>query len=116
MRRVAAAVRPAFAEQVYRTVRRIPAGRVVTYGQVARAVGRSGAARAVGNALASNPNPYYKQNYPRVPCHRVVRSDGSLGGFSGPVGMKTKLLQREGVHIVAGRVTREHLGTFHFSR
>jgi O-6-methylguanine DNA methyltransferase len=69
----------------------IPAGKTKTYSQLATSIGRPRAARAVGNALAINPFA------PLIPCHRVIRSDGKLGGYSGKGGAKTKrrLLERE---------------------
>jgi methylated-DNA-[protein]-cysteine S-methyltransferase len=79
-----------FEQAVYRVVARIPRGRTMTYAQVARAIGRPRAVRAVGNAL--NRNPFA----PRVPCHRVVRSDGSLGGFADGPRKKKRLLRAEG--------------------
>jgi methylated-DNA-[protein]-cysteine S-methyltransferase len=80
-----------FAKSVYRVVARIPAGQVRSYKWVAKRIGRPGACRAVGNAL--NANPFA----PEVPCHRVVRSDGSLGGFARGAGAKRRLLRREGI-------------------
>ncbi|MBI4343739.1 MAG: MGMT family protein [Candidatus Omnitrophica bacterium] len=80
----------AFERKVYAAVRRIPRGQTRTYAWVARQIGKAGAARAVGNAL--NRNPYA----PQVPCHRVVRSDGSLGGFAQGPARKRMLLRREG--------------------
>jgi methylated-DNA-[protein]-cysteine S-methyltransferase len=75
-------------------------GKVTTYGAIAKAIGSPRAARAVGNALGANTNPIV------VPCHRVVRGDGVLGGYSGGEGptTKAKLLAREGVKVSAGRV------------
>ena len=81
-----------FQRQVYRAVCRIPRGQTRSYGWIARRIGRPAAARAVGNAL--NHNPFS----PRVPCHRVVRADGSLGGFAGGPAHKLALLKREGWH------------------
>ncbi len=71
---------------------RIPKGSVKTYKEVAIAINRPKSYRAVANACGKNPYA------PKVPCHRVIRSDGSLGGFSGPGGEKTKkkLLKKEG--------------------
>ncbi len=80
-----------FANAVYRIVARIPRGKTMTYAQVARAIGHPRAYRAVGNAL--NRNPFA----PRVPCHRVIRSDGSTGGFASGPAAKRALLRREGV-------------------
>lgn len=79
----------AFRRKVYREVSRIPPGRTMSYGEVARRVGHPGAARAVGTAMATNPFA------PIVPCHRVVRSDGSLGGYGGGLGLKERMLANE---------------------
>ena len=79
-----------FEERVYAIVRKIPKGQTRSYRWVAERLGNSGLARAVGNAL--NRNPYA----PRVPCHRVVKSDGSLGGYAGGPTKKRRLLEREG--------------------
>lgn len=94
-------VRHPFAELVYRALRRVPKGSLTTYAALARAVGKPHAARAVGNAL--NKNPYA----PRVPCHRVVRSDGGVGGFASGSKKKAALLRREGVQISHGRIDLE---------
>ena len=82
-----------FAQQVYDVVSRIPRGETMTYTQVAVAAGRPRAARAVGNIL--NKNPFA----PRVPCHRVIRSDGSVGGFVDGTDRKKALLRKEGVSL-----------------
>ncbi len=81
-----------FRVRVYGQCRKIPYGTVLTYGQLARLAGSPRAARAVGGAMAANRVPIL------VPCHRVVASDGGLGGFSAPggVSMKTRLLTLEG--------------------
>jgi len=73
-------------------LKKIKKGEVKTYKEVAIAINRPKAARAVANACAKNPYA------PEVPCHRVIRSDGTLGGFSSPGGTKTKkkMLKREG--------------------
>ncbi|OGS63640.1 MAG: 6-O-methylguanine DNA methyltransferase [Elusimicrobia bacterium RIFOXYB2_FULL_62_6] len=80
-----------FQRAVWRACMAIPAGETRSYGWIARRIGRPGAARAVGSALGKNPFA------PAVPCHRVISSDGSLGGFSAPGGLKTKarLLAKE---------------------
>lgn len=75
---------PAFNLRVYEIARAIAPGETSTYGQVARAMGEPGAARAVGKALGENPWPIV------VPCHRVLAASGGMGGFSAPGGAETK--------------------------
>jgi len=84
-----------FQRKVWLYLKKIPRGKVKTYSEVAKAIGKPLAVRAVANAIAKNPYS------PRVPCHRVIRSDGSLGGYSGKGGVKTKkfLLKKEGVTL-----------------
>lgn len=79
-------------QEVYAATRRILPGRTVTYGGIARAIGRPEAARDVGAALARNPYPII------VPCHRVLAASGALHGFSAPGGLETKrrMLELEG--------------------
>ena len=81
-----------FAERCYSLLRKVPEGAVTTYGELARALDTK-AYRAVGRAM--NQNPYA----PEVPCHRVVCSDGSLGGFATGTNKKIKLLEGEGVSV-----------------
>ena len=87
----------AFHSRVIAVVRRIPPGRVATYGNVAALAGRPRAARAVGNIM---------KNCRRrdVPCHRVIAAAGRLGGYGGHQGMKRALLVAEGVPVSGGRV------------
>ena len=82
-----------FQIKVWNYLRKIPRGKVVTYSQVAKSIGKPLAVRAVANAIGKNPYPL------KIPCHRVIRSDGSLGGYSGKGGVKTKklILKREGL-------------------
>jgi methylated-DNA-[protein]-cysteine S-methyltransferase len=86
-----------FAASVRQRLRAIPRGAVMTYGQIAQAIGKPGAARAVGRACASNPIPIV------VPCHRVVAGE-SEGGFGWGVEAKRKLLALEGVSVHEGRI------------
>lgn len=79
----------AFQQAVWRATRRIPRGKVLTYRKLAELIRRPRAARAVGNALAANPLPVL------VPCHRVVASDGTLGGFQGSENTRLKLKMLE---------------------
>lgn len=80
-----------FQRRVWEVTRRIPYGQVKSYGEVAQEVGSPGGGRAVGRALGANPLPLF------IPCHRVVKADGSLGGFSSGLWVKQWLLQFEGV-------------------
>jgi methylated-DNA-[protein]-cysteine S-methyltransferase len=80
-----------FSARVLTQTGKIPQGKVDTYSGLAAKIGSPGAARAVGTALANNPFPLV------IPCHRVVRADGSLGGFGGGSRMKKELLGKEGV-------------------
>lgn len=84
-----------FQKKVWRALCKIPRGSVLTYAQLARQIGRPRAVRAVANAVGANPLA------PQVPCHRVIRKDGSLGGYSAPGGVAAKraLLKKESVHI-----------------
>ena len=78
-----------FAQSVLAVVAKIPRGKVLTYQQVAKLAGRPRAYRAVGTILSKNQNP-------KTPCHRVIRSNGSIGGYNGLQGRKLTLLKREG--------------------
>ncbi|MBO9709701.1 MAG: methylated-DNA--[protein]-cysteine S-methyltransferase [Caulobacter sp.] len=73
-----------FHRRVYEIARAVPPGETITYGEIARAVGEPGAARAIGKAMGENPWPII------VPCHRVLGADGKPGGFSSPGGLQTK--------------------------
>ena len=84
-----------FQLKIWAFLKKIPKGTVKTYLEVAKAIGKPQAVRAVANAIAKNPYPI------QIPCHRVIRSDGSLGGYSGLGGVKKKknLLKKEGIII-----------------
>jgi methylated-DNA-[protein]-cysteine S-methyltransferase len=84
---------PPFQQRVLLAEYGIPRGSVSTYRRIAAHLGIPGGARAVGNALATNPFPIV------IPCHRAIRSDGSLGGYQGGLAMKRALLEQEGVDI-----------------
>ena len=89
-----------FSAKVLKATCKIPPGKVATYSGIAAKIRATLAARAVGTALANNPFPVV------IPCHRVVRSDGSLGGFGGGMNMKRELLTKEGVSFDStGRVS-----------
>jgi len=84
-----------FQIKVWNTISKIPKGKVKTYKELAKSIRKPKASRAVANACGKNPFPI------KIPCHRVIRSDGRLGGYSGKGGIKTKrkLLRSEGVFI-----------------
>ena len=84
-----------FQIKVWNAISKIPKGKVKTYKDLARSIRKPKASRAVANACGKNPFPI------KIPCHRVIRSDGRLGGYSGNGGIKTKrkLLRSEGVFI-----------------
>ena len=73
-----------FQNRVWKEIKKIPAGQTRTYKEIAVSIGNPRSSRAVANACAANPNPII------VPCHRVIRSDGSYGGYSGPGGTSRK--------------------------
>lgn len=86
---------PPFHQRVYKAARKIPAGKTLSYGELAKRVGSPAAARAVGQAMGKNPIPLL------IPCHRVLTSTGKGGGFSAYGGLETKarILALEGVAI-----------------
>ena len=86
-----------FRDRVYKIAKKIPKGKVTTYKELASAL-NSKAFRAVGTAM--NKNPFA----PKVPCHRVINSDGKIGGFASGVKKKIKLLRSEGVEIKNSRI------------
>ncbi len=84
-----------FQIKVWKELSKIPKGEVRTYKQIAKSIGKPKSSRAVANACAKNPYPIV------IPCHRVIRSDGTVGGYSGEGGVKLKkeLLKKEGVRL-----------------
>ena len=95
-------IKLSFNERCYKALKKVPKGKVTTYGALARAI-NSKAYRAVGNAM--NKNPYA----PKVPCHRVIKSDGTIGGFASGTKKKIKMLKKEGVEIKKGK--QKHKGS-----
>ena len=88
----------AFQKKVLELTKKIPAGKVATYGLLAKILGDKNLSRAVGNALNKNPFPIV------VPCHRVIRSDGFVGGFAKGTEVKISLLQKENVIIHKNKI------------
>ena len=84
-----------FQLKIWNFLKKIPKGSVKTYSKVASAIGKPRAIRAVANAIGKNPYPI------KIPCHRVIKSNGSLGGYSakGGIKMKRKLLKKEGITL-----------------
>ena len=87
-----------FQSDCYEALKKVPKGKVITYAGLARMIGRPKAHRAVGSAM--NKNPYA----PQVPCHRVVKSNGDLGGFATDIEVKIKRLQEEGVIVSDNKI------------
>ncbi len=88
-----------FQSRVLEFTSKVPKGKVTTYKELARAVGRPKAWRAVANALATNPSPI------KIPCHRVVRSNGEIGDYAVGAKRKAELLAAEGMDITGHRVS-----------
>jgi len=82
-----------FQKKVWRAMQKIPFGQTRSYGWLAKQVGGKNKARSAGSACGSNPIPIL------IPCHRVIREDGGLGGYGGGLGIKRKLLKIEGASI-----------------
>ncbi len=97
-----------FREKVLTAVQLVPRGRVTTYGELARFLGQPKAARAVGQALKRNPRLEI------IPCHRVVRADGSLGGYVAGLERKKSLLIKEGVKIRGNKIVNFKKFLFQF--
>ena len=86
-----------FNERCYLVLKKVPRGKITTYGEIGKAL-KSKAYRAVGNAMKKNPYA------PGVPCHRVINSDGSIGGFASGTKKKISMLKKEGIEIKKGKI------------
>ncbi len=91
-------MKPVFFARVWKILSKIPKGKVTTYSEIARQLKKPGASRAVGNAC--NANPFA----PRVPCHRVVASNGKIGGYAHGLKKKIVLLEKEGIRVKNGKI------------
>ncbi len=99
-------MKESFNERCYKILKKVPRGKVTTYKEISRAL-KTKAYRAVGNAMKKNPLA------PGVPCHRVINSDGRIGGFAGGTRKKIQLLKKEGVNVVKGKIDlKKHLYKF----
>ena len=103
-----------FNQKIYSLLKKVPKGKVTTYKLLAEALGTK-AYRAVGQAMMSNPYA------PIVPCHRVVKSDGSIGGFAGSlnpnseeVKRKIRILRKEGIEVKSNRIVEFEKVLFRF--
>ena len=85
-------------QKVYKKLLEVPEGEITTYGELAKAVGLRNGQRVIGNIMNKNPYPVI------VPCHRVVKSDGHIGGYAYGEKVKTKILSDEGVKTLKGKV------------
>ncbi len=94
--------------RVYKKLLKVPKGKVTTYGELAKAVGLKNGQRAIGKIMNKNPYPVI------IPCHRVVKSDGKIGGYFYGQDVKTKMLSREGIQIENGKVQGWEKSVFRF--
>ena len=85
-------------DKVYKKLLEVPPGMVTTYGELARAVGLTNGQRAIGRIMNKNPYPVI------VPCHRVIKSTGKIGGYAWGEQIKTNMLSKEGVKITNGKI------------
>ena len=94
--------------KVYRKLLQVPKGRVTTYGELAEAVGLKNGQRVIGMIMKNNPFPVI------VPCHRVVKSDGKIGGYAYGKNVKSKMLTNEGIKIKDGEIIDFDKAKFYF--
>ena len=85
-------------ERVYKKLLEVPTGKVTTYGELAKAVGLKNGQRIIGKIMNKNPYPVI------IPCHRVVKSDGKIGGYAWGEEIKTNMLSKEGIKIKNGKI------------
>ena len=86
-------------EKVYRKLLEVPKGKITTYGELAKAVGLKNGQRTIGKIMNKNPYPVI------VPCHRVIKSDGKIGGYAWGEKVKAKMLSNEGIKIKNGKIS-----------
>ena len=89
-------------QQVYKKLTEVPQGKVTTYGELAKAVGLKNGQRVIGQIMKKNPYPAI------IPCHRVVNSNGKVGGYAYGGDVKTNMLQKEGIKIQNGKILDWH--------
>ncbi|MCV0399933.1 MAG: MGMT family protein [Nitrosarchaeum sp.] len=86
-------------KRIYIKLSEVPKGKITTYGELAKAVGMKNGQRAVGRIMNKNPYPVI------IPCHRVVKSDGKVGGYAYGEEIKSNMLQKEGIEIKNGKIS-----------
>ncbi|MCV0372194.1 MAG: MGMT family protein [Nitrosarchaeum sp.] len=86
-------------KRIYIKLSEVPKGKITTYGEIAKAVGMKNGQRAVGRIMNKNPYPVI------IPCHRVVKSDGKVGGYAYGEEIKSNMLQKEGIKIKNGKIS-----------
>jgi len=85
-------------QKVYKKLTEVPQGKITTYGELANAVGMKNGQRVIGQIMKKNPYPGI------IPCHRVVKSDGNVGGYAYGADVKTNMLRKEGIKIQNGKI------------
>ena len=95
-------------EKIYRKLLQVPSGYVTTYGELAKAINLKNGQRVVGQIMKNNPFPII------VPCHRVVKSDGTVGGYAYGIERKKYLLSKEGIKINENKISNFKKNLFHF--
>lgn len=85
-------------EKVYKKLLEVPKGKVTTYGELAKAIGLKNGQRVIGKIMNKNPYPVI------IPCHRVIKSDGKIGGYAWGEKVKAKMLSNEGIKIENGKI------------
>ena len=85
-------------EKVYKKLLQVPSGKITTYGELSRLVGLKNGQRIIGHIMKKNPFPVI------VPCHRVIKSNGSIGGYTFGIERKKNMLKKEGIHIKKNKI------------
>ena len=85
-------------DKVYKKLLEVPPGKIITYGELAKAVGLKNGQRKIGQIMKNNPFPII------IPCHRVVKSDGTIGGYAFGIERKANMLSKEGIEISKGKI------------
>lgn len=95
-------------QRVYKELMRVPKGKVTTYGELAKAAGIKNGQRIIGQIMNRNPFPVI------IPCHRVVKSDGKIGGYFYGQSVKTEMLSKEGISVKDGKIQNWEKSVFRF--